>query len=401
MTGQPLSNLVLRADMERLKKIEQFVIKNKLQKHPDRVEPPNSGDIEKQQTDISAQAARWLIEVTPGKAGSSGNDNTLEDMAQYKTLSAKRRRDEVAAGADIVLCVRAARDLADMLRRLDCVDGQDTLAIAIGNAIDYLSSECVNACFYICKERNRVVHEVDSGDELRDVQAFRSAIRKARNGIQDQIDAQNVIKMEQYNLGVELFYKGKHNLAISTLTDYISGLDINYDDEQWKKSRGYMTKSMMRKKLLLNADTAFKRLKFDGGNIKGEEKDAITAVTSYKEVAKDVDIKEECFSLVMTRLALLTKRAKPESCIEYSTKALEKDPQNLLALRSRARAYMKLEDYKSAKADLEQIVQSGKTLVGVMNDLKICEQKTDPHLKLGHLKEDELDDLMAQFGLED
>jgi hypothetical protein len=36
----------LRADTDRLKKIEQFVVNHKLQQHPDRAEPPNSKDVQ-------------------------------------------------------------------------------------------------------------------------------------------------------------------------------------------------------------------------------------------------------------------------------------------------------------------------------------------------------------------
>ena len=57
VSGKPLSNLVLRADTERLRKIEEFVVKNKLQQHPDRVKPPNSSDIVKRQL-ISAPRPR-------------------------------------------------------------------------------------------------------------------------------------------------------------------------------------------------------------------------------------------------------------------------------------------------------------------------------------------------------
>ena len=86
VTGKPLSNLVLRADTERLRKIEEFVVKNKLQQHPDRVKPPNSSDVVKRQSDISSQAAKWLTEATPGKNDSSKDDTTMEDMAQVSMV---------------------------------------------------------------------------------------------------------------------------------------------------------------------------------------------------------------------------------------------------------------------------------------------------------------------------
>ena len=174
-TGLPLTNLVLRPNVELLREIEKFVIKNKLQQHPDRVQPPSAADIEKRQKDISEQAAEWLVEATPGKQMNQQGT----DMGEYATLSAQRRKEEIASGADLTLAVRSARSLADLLRQLDCVHRKDTLAEAIGNAVDYLSPDIFEDCFYICRERNRIVHENSAGDELTDVQRFRSAVRRA------------------------------------------------------------------------------------------------------------------------------------------------------------------------------------------------------------------------------
>jgi tetratricopeptide (TPR) repeat protein len=317
----------------------------------------------------------------------------MEDMAEYATLSAKRRKEEIAAGADIALAVRSTRSLTDLLRRLDCVPNTNTLSEAIGSAVDFLTPSCVNECFYICKERNRIVHETNAKDELRDVQRFRSAIRRATNDIHDLVDIQESYKAAHLNAGVDLFYRGKYDSAVSILKSYVDEVDGKFYPEQLAKARKFIALSKSRQLELQKADEAFKRAK-----ARGMKNDILSSYNSYLETSTTLLVEEDCYSLVMTRLGFLTK---PEPSIKYNTKALEKDPNNPTALHSRAKAYMKLDDFKSAKADLEKVVKSGKILDGVTADLEKCKQKTDPLYKQGHLQDDEIDQLMAQFGLED
>jgi len=319
-------------------------------------------------------------------------------MQQYATLSAKRRKEEIAAGADIVLVVRTTRELKTLLSRLDCVDKTDTLAQAIGNAVDYLTPGCVNECFYICRERNRIVHEENAHDQLNDVGRYRRAIQRVKRDIQDQIDIQEMYKTEHYNHGVGLFHRGKYDQSISALTNYVGEVEVEFHLDEVKKAREFIAKSKHRKLLLPSADILFKRLSFRGRAIGGKQSDINVCAAAYTKLSKVVTMEEDCYILVMTRLG---KLLEAEHTIEYMTKALGKDPEHSQALHERARAHMELGDYQQAKADLERIVQSGKILAGVNDDLEVCKQKTDPRFKRGHLKENELDELMAAFGLED
>ena len=371
-----------------------------MQSHPDRIKPPTSKEVQQRQTDISSQAATWLTEATPGK-GDSGDDTNLEDMAQYATLSAKRRKEEIAAGADIVLVIRSTRDLRGLLRRLDCVDKKDTLSEAIGNAVDYLSSQTINECFYICKERNRIVHDASAGDELRNVQMFRGAVRRVTRDIQDQLDVQDVYKTAQYNHGVDLFYKGEYPQAIKTLMSFVSDVDSEFDNEIVKKAKEFILKSKQRRDDRLKADRIYKRLDVTDDDLDGDQKDIDLAYELYEKLSNNVEVKEDCYCLVMNRFgSLLTD----EDSLEWFTKALDKNPNYVPSLTRRARVFMRLEDYEKAAIDFEHIVSifTEKNLAvpkDVRKELNTCKKQTDPLHKTGHLKENEIDALMAQFGL--
>ena len=322
-------------------------------------------------------------------------------MAQYATLSAQRRKEEIAAGADIVLVIRSTRDLRSLLRRLDCVDKKDTLSEAIGNAVDYLSSQTVNECFYICKERNRIVHDASAGDELHNVQRFRAAVRRVTQDIQGQLDVQDVYKTAQYNHGVDLFYKGEYPQAIKTLMSFVSDVDSEFDKEALKEAKNYILKSKQRREDRLAADRVYKRLDVTNDDLDGEQKDIDLAFKLYEKLSNHVDVKEDCYCLVMKRLGrLLTD----EDSVEWFTKALDKNPNYIPALTHRARVFKRLEDYEKAAIDFEHIISifTEKNLAvpkDVRKDLNTCKKQTDPLHKTGHLKENEIDSLMAQFGL--
>lgn len=322
-------------------------------------------------------------------------------MAQYATLSAQRRKEEIAAGADIVLVIRSTRDLRSLLRRLDYVDKKDTLSEAIGNAVDYLSSQTVNECFYICKERNRIVHDASAGDELHNVQRFRAAVRRVTQDIQGQLDVQDVYKTAQYNHGVDLFYKGEYPQAIKTLMSFVSDVDSEFDKEALKEAKNYILKSKQRRDDRLKVDRVYKRLDVTNDDLDGDQKDIDLAYELYEKICNDVDVKEDCYCLVMNRFgSLLTD----EDSVECFTKALDKNPDYVPALTHRARAFMSMEDYERAAIDFEHIVSifTEKNLAvpkDVRKDLNTCKKQTDPLHKTGHLKENEIDSLMAQFGL--
>ena len=466
-TGLPLTNLVLRPNVELLREIEKFVIKNKLQQHPDRVQPPSAADIEKRQKDISEQAAEWLVEATPGKQMNQQGT----DMGEYATLSAQRRKEEIASGADLTLAVRSARSLADLLRQLDCVHRKDTLAEAIGNAVDYLSPDIFEDCFYICRERNRIVHENSAGDELTDVQRFRSAVRRATREIQVQIDIQNsyysptanptssttgtttpasapqnigngsnidvvsdthtvrpvspsitanaatiaqVLRslaapglassssrttsppsfIRTFNYGVSLFTQGKYDEAVKTLSGFVQKVDDKIYPNRRQNALLYIEKAKTRPADLKLANDAF------------AQGDKVEAFKHYKELVygkNKVLFEEDCYVMVVYRLALC---CDTESSIKVISLAIEKEPTNYHALRCRGHAYVQMENYQSAKADFEVIVanhnyKGSDTFAKVLEDLETCRTKTDPQYKVGHLDKDELDELMAKFGLED
>jgi hypothetical protein len=71
-------------------RFEQFVINHKQQQHPDRVEPPNSKDVQMQQTDISDQTQIGLLRQTLVR----------ETVIIYWK---KRCKEDIAAVADILL----------------------------------------------------------------------------------------------------------------------------------------------------------------------------------------------------------------------------------------------------------------------------------------------------------
>ena len=447
-TGLPMTNLVIRPNVELLREIEKFVFQNKLQQHPDRVQPPSAADIEKRQKDISEQAAEWLVEATPGKQMNQQGT----DMGEYAILSAQRRKEEIASGADLTLAVRSARSLADLLRQLDCVHRKDTLAAAIGNAVDYLSPDIFEDCFYICRERNRIVHESSAGDELTDVQRFRSAVRRATREIQVQIDIQNsyysptatptsststpastpqnigssnnsdVVSdprtvrlasssmtatgsssnrtnappsfIRTFNYGVSLFNQGKYDEAVKTLSDFVQKVDDKVYPNRLQNALLYIEKAQTRPADLKLANDTFSQ----GGKVE--------AFKHYKELVygqKKVFYEEDCYVMVVYRLAFC---CNAESRIEVISLAIKKEPTNYHALRCRGHAYVQMENYQSAKADFEVIVanhkyQGSDTFAKVLEDLEICRTKTDPQYKVGHLAENEIDELMSKFGLED
>jgi len=402
-TNNPLDNLILKPDNEMRKKIEFFIKKNKLQNHPDRVKPPSATTIEEQQADISAQASRWLTEATPGKGEAAP---AFEDMANYATLSAKRRQEEVESGADIVLVVRTTRNLHDLLRRLDCVDNLDTFHEAIGNSYDLLASTSVNDLFYICKERNRIVHETSSGDELSDVRRYRLAVRSATREIQEQVDMQDMYKSEILNYGLDRFYEGKYEEASAVLLNYISQADAKLHSDQVGKARRFALLSTSRISELRNADELYKHLEFvekaNGKSaVRCPSEDALKlCFSAYGKLARAVEVKEDCYCLVMFRMGRLVNA---EASIRYFSKVLEKDPDHSNAVFCLSRSYMELEDWELAKTKLKTLEQnvSGKLLEGVKRNLKVCLEKTDVRAKTGHLTEDELDQLMADFGLKE
>ena len=451
-TGLPMTNLVIRPNVELLREIEKFVVQNKLQQHPDRVQPPSAVDIEKRQKDISEQAAEWLVEATPGKQ----TNQQGTDMGEYATLSAQRRKEEIASGADLTLAVRSARSLADLLRQLDCVHRKDTLAEAIGNAVDYLSPDIFEDCFYICRERNRIVHESSAGDELTDVQRFRSAVRRATHEIQVQVDIQNsyysptatptsststpaptarnigssnnsdVVSdprtvrlasssmtatgsssnrtnappsfIRTFNYGVSLFNQGKYDESVKTLSDFVQKVDDKVYPNRLQNALLYIERAKTRPADLKLANDTFAQ-----GN-------KVEAFKHYKELVygkKKVLYEEDCYVMVVYRLALC---CNTESSIEVFSLAIKKEPTNYHALRRRGHAYVQMENYQSAKADFEVIVANHKynhkymgsdTFTKVLEELEICLNKTDPQYKVGHLAENEIDELMAKFGLED
>ena len=214
-------------------------------------------------------------------------------MQQYATLSAKRRKEEIAAGADIVLVVRTTRELKTLLSRLDCVDKTDTLAQAVGNAVDYLTPGCVNECFYICRERNRIVHEENARDQLNDVGRYRRAIQRVKRDIQDQIDIQEMYKTEHFNHGVNLFHRGKYDQSISALTNYVGEVEVEFHLDEVKNAKEFIAKSKHRKLLLPSADIVFKRLSFRGRAIGGKQSDINVCAAAYTKLSKVVTMKED------------------------------------------------------------------------------------------------------------
>lgn len=121
----------------------------------------------------------------------------------------------------------------------------------------------------------------------------------------------------------------------------------------------------------------------------------------YNILTGEVQFGEDCYAMVMFRMGLCctTKTAIP--CF---SDALRKEPGNGDFLHHRALAYMELEDFKSAKIDLESIdLTTVDTSLAreVAEDLEFCRPKADPMCRRGHLEENEIDDLMKRFGLED
>ena len=118
-------------------------------------------------------------------------------------------------------------------------------------------------------------------------------------------------------------------------------------------------------------------------------------------MAEEVQFEEDCYAVVMSRFAVC---CTAKTGLLFHSNALRKEPGNAEFLLNRALAFMELEEFKSAKVDRESIDLATVNAIlarKIAEFLEICRTKVDPWSKRGHLEEEEIDDLMKRFGLEE
>jgi len=128
-----------------------------------------------------------------------------------------------------------------------------------------------------------------------------------------------------------------------------------------------------------------------------------------QELSNRIWFEEDCYCKVLFNYGLLCFTA--EERIEVFTLVIEKDPHYFHAIYQRTKAYVNTKQWKLAKVDLEYLVavfekvpnkteQDQQNLTQTQRLLNTCNEELHPHLKKGHLKSNEVDDIMKKFDLE-
>ncbi|OEU19181.1 hypothetical protein FRACYDRAFT_237471 [Fragilariopsis cylindrus CCMP1102] len=121
---------------------------------------------------------------------------------KYQLYTMKQRRLDWKNGADLVLAVRSARTIADLLHQIDCINPQkDNLLESIRKISYYLEQDVIDALYYIMTERNVIVHDATANDTLTDVVQFKKAYKKSIREIQKRLDVQYKIKQHNSIMG--------------------------------------------------------------------------------------------------------------------------------------------------------------------------------------------------------
>ncbi|OEU05965.1 hypothetical protein FRACYDRAFT_257211 [Fragilariopsis cylindrus CCMP1102] len=139
---------------------------------------------------------------------------------KYQLYTMKQRRLDWKNGADLVLAVRSARTIADLLHQIDCINPQkDNLLDSIRKISYYLEQDVIDALYYIMTERNVIVHDATANDTLTDVVQFKKAYKKSIREIQKRLDVQYKIKQHNSIMG---FTNSSNNSTTSTTNNTTS-----------------------------------------------------------------------------------------------------------------------------------------------------------------------------------